>query len=148
MHVGPQALLAILSLQYHIVGFKHLVKGISNSCVPCKKTYAKTSSQLMGQLPVSRVTPTSPFYHTGADFAGPLMVKRGYTRNRTLIKTYVCIFVCMATKAVHIEMVLDLTTERFLAALRRFVARRGCPVNLATDNGSNFVGAEQDLKEM
>ena len=148
MHVGPRALLAILSLQYHIVGFKQLVKGISNRCVSCQKAYARTNSQVLGQLLASRVTPTSPFHHTGADFAGPLMVKRGFTRNRTLVKTYVCVFVCMVTKAVHLEMVTDLTSEAFLAALRRFIGRRGCPETLATDNGSNFVGAQNELREM
>ena len=59
----------------------------------------------MGQQPASRVTPTSPFHRTGADFAGPIMVKRGYTRARTLVKTYICVFICMATKAVHLEVV-------------------------------------------
>jgi len=148
MHVGPQALLAILSLQYHIVGFKQLVKGVSNQCVPCKKAYSRTHFQVMGQLPASRVTSTSVFHHTGADFAGPLMMKRGFTRNRTLVKVYVCLFVCMATKAVHLEMVTDLTSEAFLAALRRFISRRGCPETLTTDNGSNFVGAQKELKDL
>ncbi len=141
MHAGPQALLAILSLRYHIIGFKNLVKGISNQCVSCKKAYAKTNSQVMGQLPVNRVTPTSAFHHTGADFAGPLMMKRGYTRNRTLV----CVFVFMATKAVHLELVTDLTSEAFLAALRRFIGRRGCPETLATDNGSKFCRSSKRI---
>ena len=58
----------------------------------------------------SRVVPTSPVHHTGADFAGPLKIKRGYTRKTSYIDVYVCVFVCMATKAVHLEMVLNLTT--------------------------------------
>ncbi len=85
-HVGPTALLAILSLQFHVIGAKHLTKSISRSCVRCRRAYARTSTQLMGQLPSSRVTPSSPFHHTGADFAGPIMVKRGYTRARVLEK--------------------------------------------------------------
>ncbi len=148
LHVGPTALLALMSLRYHVIGFKHLTKGVSRACVRCRKVYAKTSTQLMGQLPPNRVTPTTPFHHTGADFAGPIMVKRGYTRAHILEKVYLCVFVCMATKAVHIEVVRDLTTEGFLAALRCFVARRGCPETLATDNGTNFVGAQRELKEI
>ena len=148
LHVGPTALLALMSLRFHIIGFKHLTKGVSRACVRCRKVYAKTTTQLMGQLPASRVTPSSPFHHTGVDIAGPILVKRGYTRARTLEKTYICVFVCMATKAVHLEVVRDLSTEGFLAALRCFVARRGCPETLASDNGTNFIGAQKELKEL
>ncbi len=85
LHVGPSALLAILSLRFHVIGVKHLAKSVSRACVRCRKTYSRTTTQLMGQLPATRVTPTSPFHHTGADFAGPIMIKRGYTRARTLV---------------------------------------------------------------
>ena len=102
----------------------------------------------MGQLPSCCIIPSSPFTHTGADFAGPLKVKRGYTCKPTYMDVYVCVFVCMATKAVHLEIVLNLTTADFLAALRRFVARRGCPETLATDNSPNFIGAQRDLKRL
>ena len=148
LHVGPTALLALLSLQYHIIGVKYLSKTVSRSCVRCKNVYARTYTQLMGQLPPSRVVPTSPFHHTGADFTGPIMVKRGYTRVRTLVKTYICVFICMATKAAHLEVVRDLSSDGFLAALRCFVARRGCPETLATDNGTNFIGAQRELKDL
>ncbi len=148
LHVGPTALLALVSSQYHIVGAKNLTKSISRACVRCKKVYARTCTQQMGQLPANRVTPTSPFNHTGADFAGPIMVKRGYTRACTLEKTYICVFICMATKAVHLEIVRDLSSAGFLAALRCFVARRGCPATLTTDNGTNFIGAQKELKEL
>ena len=100
----------------------------------------------MGQLPFSRVTPSSPFHHTGADFASPIMVKRGYTRARILEKSYICVFICMPTKAVHLEVVRNLSAEGFLAALRCFVARRGCPETLATDNGTNFRGAQKGVE--
>ena len=74
------------------------------------------------------------------------MVKRGYTRARTLEKTYICLFICMATKAVHLEVVRDLSSAGFLAAVRCFVACRGCPETLTTDNGTNFIGAQKELK--
>ena len=148
LHVGHRALLGILSLQFHIVGAKQLTKGISRACVRCRKTYARTATQVMGQLPASRVIPISPFHHTGADYMGPLKIKRGYTCKTSSIDVYVCVFVCMATKAVHLEMVLNLTTSDFFAALRQFVAQRGCPETLATDNGSNFVGAQRELQRI
>ena len=125
---------------------KNLTKSVSRTCIRCKKVYARTCTQQIGQLPANRVTPTSPFNHTGADFAGPIMVKRGYTRARTLEKTYICLFICMATKAVHLEVVRDLSCAGFLAALRCFIARRGCPETLTTDNGTNFIGAQKELK--
>ena len=102
----------------------------------------------MVQLPFSRVTTSSPFHHTGADFAGPKMVKRGYTRARLFEKSYICVFICMATKAVHLEVVRNISAEGFLAALRCFVVRRGCPETLATDNGTNFRDAQKELKDL
>lgn len=75
IHISLTTLLAILSLQFHVIGVKHLVKSVSRACVLCRKAYAQTSTQLMGQLPTIRVVPTSSFHHTGADFAGPIMVK-------------------------------------------------------------------------
>ena len=95
LHVGPTALLALMTLQFHVIGAKHLTKGVSRSCVRCRKVYTRTNKQLMGQLPASRVIPTAPFQHTGADFVGPIMVKRGYTRARMLEKltsAFLCVW--------------------------------------------------------
>ena len=124
-----------MTLQFHVIRAKLHTTSIFRTCVRCRKVYAQ---QLMGQLPATRVTPSAPFQHIRADFARPIMVKRGYTRAQTPENTYICLFVCMATKAVHLEIVWHLYSESFLAALRCFVAHRGCPTTLATDNGSNF----------
>ncbi len=113
------------------------------SCITCSKTSAITQQQMMGQLPASRVTPSAPFNHTGMDFAGPFIIKKGHTRRPVYLKAYACLFVCFSTKAVHIELVSDLTSEAFFAALKRFVARRLCPTHFQSDNGSNFVGAAE-----
>ena len=74
--------------------------------------------------------------------------KKGHTRRPVYLKTYACIFICFVTKASHIELVSDLISKSFLAALKRFVSRRGCPTHLQSDNGSNFVGASNMLKEI
>jgi len=88
------------------------------------------------------------FSRVGLDYAGPLQIKLGYVRKLTVLKAYVCIFVSLTIKAVHLELVSDLTTEAFIAALRRFIARRGKPSLLWSDHGSNFVGAVSELKEL
>ncbi len=96
MHAGPQALFAILSLGYHIIGFKNLVKGISNQCVSCKKAYAKTNSQVMGQLPVNRVTLTSAFHHTSywSRFCWPTDdEERIHTQSHT--SESICLCICL-----------------------------------------------------
>ena len=102
----------------------------------------------MGQLPASRTTPSPPFNTTGIDYAGPFTIKKGHTRKPVLLKAYLAIFICFSTKAVHLEVVSDLTTEAFLAALKRFISRRGLPTDIHSDNGTNFVGARNDLQEL
>ena len=81
------------------------------------------------------------------DYAGPIAVKYGPVRRPTVIKAYICIFVSLTVKAVHLESVSDLTTEAFIASLRRFIARRGKPSLIWSDHGTNFVGAARELKE-
>lgn len=102
----------------------------------------------MGDLPKSRVRSTAPFASTGIDFCSPFNIKEKKYRNRNRIKVDVCIFVCMAIKAVHLEVVSDLSTDGFLAALGRFIARQGIPERVYSDNGTNFKGANNHLKEL
>ena len=83
---------------------------------------------------------------TGVDFVGPITL--GHTMKPTYVKAYVCVFVSLTTKAVHLELVSDLSTEAFLAALRHFVARCGCPCKILSDNGTNFVGANHELQKL
>jgi len=102
----------------------------------------------MGQLPLQRITPDVVFENVGIDYAGPLYLKRGSVRKPTILKSYVCVFVSMSIKAVHLELVSDLSTEAFIACLRRFIARRGKPSSIWSDHGSNFIGANRILKEL
>ncbi|XP_049290621.1 uncharacterized protein LOC125767774 isoform X1 [Anopheles funestus] len=103
--------------------------------------------QQMGDLPTCRVTAAPTFQRVGLDFAGPIMLKSGI-RRVTATKGYVCLFVCMVTKAIHLEAVENLSTGAFLAALRRFVSRRGIPEEIYSDNATNFVGAKHELREL
>ena len=102
----------------------------------------------MGQLPAERLSPDLAFSKVGLDDAGPLHIKLGNTRKPTIVKAYACLFVSLSVKAIHIEVVSDLTTAAFIAAPRRFVARRGKPTLIWSDNGTNFVGASRELKEL
>lgn len=147
-HAGPQLLIASLRQHYWIPRAKQTVKSIIHKCLPCFKLKVTTTQQLMGQLPSARVQPSRPFLNTGTDFAGPFHVKQGLVRSKTTIKCYIAIFVCLATKAIHLELVTGLTSDAFIAALRRFTARRGKCLHLFSDNGTNFVGANNELKEL
>ena len=100
----------------------------------------------MGQLPGER-TPGSVFNHAGVDYAGPVYIKYGFIRKPTTVKAYICVFVSLSVKAIHLELVSDLTTEAFIASLRRFIARRGKPLSIWSDHGTNFVGAARERKE-
>ena len=136
-HCGPTMLLSTVGQKFHIVGARRASRSTCSSCTVCRKASATGSQQLMGQLPSARVTAGHPFSTTGVDYAGPFQIKLGRVRRPVMVKAYLAIFVCLATKAAHIEVVSDATTEAFLAALRRFIARRGLPSHLHSDHGSN-----------
>ena len=138
-HAGPQLLMASLREKYWIPRIRDVVKTVIRHCLTCYKFKVKASQQLMGQLPLIRIQPARPFTTTGVDYAGPIMLRLGSTRSKQTSKGYVALFVCFVTKAVHIEVVTSLTTEAFLADLRRFVARR-------EDRGSSIPTAEPIFK--
>ncbi|CAK1597985.1 unnamed protein product [Parnassius mnemosyne] len=102
----------------------------------------------MGDLPEVRVTPSRPFLHAGVDFAGPLQILTTRGRGIKTNKAYICIFICMATKAIHLELVGDMSTNAFLGAFKRFIARRGKYSHIWSDQGSNFIGANRELKDL
>ena len=89
-----------------------------------------------------------PFLNTGIDVCGPFMIRIGAKESKRTSKAYIAVFICLTTSAVHLEVVSDLSTEAFMADLRRFTSHRGTPVNIYSDNGTNFVGASNQLKEL
>ena len=137
-HCGPSLLLCHTGIKMHIVGARRLTRTICSSCITCRKVSPMPQPQLMGQLPAARVNPTAAFTHTGIDFAGPFCLKLGHTRRPVKIKAYVCVFVCLTYKAVHLEVVSDLTTPAFKASLDRFVSRRNKPQHIYTYNGAEL----------
>ena len=145
LHIGPQGLLANMRSEFWPLRGRDNARKIVHLCQKCFRARPIPLQQPMGQLPKQRVTPSKPFSITGVDFAGPIQVRTGL-RKIVLVKAYIAVFVCMATKAVHLELVSSLTSEAFLAALRRFTSRRGLPSQIWSDNGTNFVGARKELR--
>lgn len=116
--------------------------------VKCFRTKPKINNPFMGSLPQERLVQNSPFTITGVDYAGPIFIRDNIGRGCKTIKGYISLFVCFSTRAIHLELVTQLTTEAFLAALRRFIARRGKPTVIHSDNGTNFLGARNALREL
>lgn len=146
LHSGPQHTLFSLRKRYWIINGKNMVRHIIRSCLKCFRTNPTKPKHIMGQLPSYRVNITSPFTHTGVDYAGPFIIKGDSPRSKIKYKAYLALFVCMATKSLHLELVRSLSTEDFIAALKRFIARRGKPAAIYSDNGTNFVGAHNEFR--
>ncbi|KAH8410531.1 hypothetical protein KR222_007552, partial [Zaprionus bogoriensis] len=119
LHAGPRALLAHIRLQYWPIGGRKTVSSVVSKCIICFKAKPRLVEHMMADLPKDRVSATSTFMVTGLDFCGPFHYK-SEIRNRAPIKTYICVFICFATKAVHLELAQDLSTPTFLSALKRF----------------------------
>ncbi|XP_036346924.1 uncharacterized protein LOC118756260 [Rhagoletis pomonella] len=147
LHAGPQSLLASIRLQYWPVGGRKTVNRVINKCIRCFHVKPKLMEHLMGNLPSERVQCNRAFLITGVDFCGPFFYNSD-VRNRPPGKCYVCIFICFVTKAVHLELVKDLSTSSFIAALNRFICMRGRPQTIWSDNATNFVGAKNELLEL
>lgn len=148
LHAGPQQVLASLREAYWPLSARSSVRKVIHECVQCFRARPKQAPVLMGSLPEERTSPSYAFQFTGTDYAGPFLIKDRKGRGARISKCYVCIFVCFSTKAVHIELVSDLSTEAFILALRRFVSRRSMPSKIFSDNGTNFVGAHSRLREL
>nr|CAH7748491.1 unnamed protein product [Callosobruchus chinensis] len=148
LHAGYQSILSTLRQRFWPLGGRQTVRRAINKCLTCFRIKPNLLIRKMADLPAERVTQNRPFVVVGMDFAGPFSIKDGRLRNRAIIKAYLCIFICFSTKAVHLEAVTDLSTDSFLNALNRFVARRGLPNVLYSDNATNFVGAHRKLSKV
>lgn len=148
LHGGPMLVLNHLRTKYWVISGKTLVKAFVRKCVTCKRYSRAAQTQLMGQLPSSRVIPARPFRNSGVDFAGPVNIRASKGRGHHSYKGYICLFVCMVSKAIHLEAVSDLSAQGFIAGFKRFVGRRGVVSDIWSDNGTNFVGAAKELRHL
>lgn len=140
-HAGVNSTLYSVREFYWPIDGRNVTRHVIRKCIKCFRAKPRESEYIMGLLPKKRVSFSRPFLHTGVDFCGPFYTKEFRVRNRTKIKTYVVVFVCFTTKAIHSELANDLSTDAFLACLKRFFSRRGIAQSMHSDNGTNFVGA-------
>ena len=146
MHAGVQGTMHYIRQRYWIPRLRQLTRAALSKCVLCHRFNARPLEQLMAPLPAVRIRPTPPFQHTGVDYAGPVKLIAWAQRRKVDLNGYVALFVCMATRAVHLEAVTDMTTEAFMAAYRRLASRRGNVQTFYSDNGTNFVGASREME--
>ncbi|XP_074040766.1 uncharacterized protein [Leptinotarsa decemlineata] len=143
-HHGQEMVVNNLRMGFWILRMRQAVRSAWNSCQHCKNQRALPRIPMMGQLPPCRIEPTiRAFIKTGVDYFGPLEVSVKRSRE----KRYGVIFTCMITRAIHLEIAHDLSTNSFINVLRQFGCRRGFPEELYSDNGENFIGAEKEISQ-
>lgn len=140
-HAGVGTTLQHLRGKYWILQGRRAVRKVIKGCGRCKRFAAKAVQTPPVPLPLDRIKTVATFQVTGVDLAGPLYLKDGS-------KSWICLFTCAVYRAVHLELVTSLSTECFLLALRRFIARRGRPHIVYSDNGTNFTGANNLLQDL
>ncbi|XP_055614994.1 uncharacterized protein LOC129761301 [Toxorhynchites rutilus septentrionalis] len=129
------------------VNGKAIVNLVCRKCPQCFRQNPVPVTQPVGQLPQPRTEPSRAFTVVGVDYCGPVYTKPAHRRAAPR-KAYIAVFVCFTSKAIHLELVCDLSTEAFIAALRRFIAHHGMPTEIHSDNGTNFQGANNTLAEL
>lgn len=137
----------MLSARFWIPGAREEIRDCERACMVCRRRKVQPASQVMAPLPAVRAEMSlRAFTNISVDFAGPFLTKQG--RGKARFKRYLCLFACMNTRAVHLEMAYGLDTDSFLNAFYRMTSRRGFPVQVISDNGTNFVGAEKELRNL
>ena len=149
LHSGIRDTLNAIRQKYWILKGRSVVKRVLRPCIVCKWVDGTAYKHAIApSLPNSRVEDAPPFTSTGVDFAGPLLVKNNDDRKDALRKTYICLFTCFTTRAVHLELVEDLNVHTFLMAFRRFCARKGTPKLVISDNAKTFKAAAKEVREI
>lgn len=142
-HSGREHTMATLRNDFWIPKCRRLVDKIIHNCVVCRRNNWRPTQQRQASLPADRVAPgKAPFATTGMDCFGPFLVKQG----RKQFKRWGCLFTCMATRAIHLEVLASLDADALLNSVMRFAARRGMPERIRSDNGTNMVKADKELR--
>ena len=143
-HSGRQHVLSMMREKFWVIKANSAVRRVLSRCVDCQKRQGRVGEQQMADLPEVRLDVNKPpFSSTGLDYFGPFLVKRGRAR----VKRYALLFTCLTTRASHIEVSYSLDTDSFLSGVNRFIARRGKPKIIYSDNGGSFVRGEREIRE-
>ena len=143
-HTSHEAIINTIRGKFYISKLRVLYKTVRKSCQICRNNYATPDVPQMAQLPAARLAAFErPFTFTGIDFFGPILVTVGRRKE----KRYGVLFTCLTVRAIHLEIAHSLDTSSCVMAIRNFVARRGSPKDIYTDNGTNFQAAEKALRE-
>ncbi|XP_026101210.1 uncharacterized protein LOC113072449 isoform X1 [Carassius auratus] len=143
-HPGPDRVFAEIRRKYWVLRGRAAIRILQHACTECQRLRAKPTFPKMADLPVARLRLYKPAFHsTGMDCFGPFLVKIG----RRVEKRWGILYKCLTTQALHVDLLNSLDTDSFLMSLRRFIARRGSPVELLSDQGTNFRGGERELCE-
>nr|XP_022908199.1 uncharacterized protein LOC111419605 [Onthophagus taurus] len=148
LHPGQRTLQALVMQQYWIIAARSVIHRVVSRCFRCFRCKSRSYVPWMADLPSFRLAQVKAFSTVAVDFAGPIFTTISRHRGSRSTKSYICVFVCTSTKAIHLELVSDLSTEAFIAALRRFQSRRGQCTLILSDQGTNFVGAYNRLRQM
>ena len=146
-HGGTNQTLCHLSDRFWLISAREAIRDWERECMECRRRKVSPANQVMAPLPELRTRKSlRAFSETSVDYAGPFITKQG--RGKTREKRYLCLFTCLATRAVHLELSYSLSTDSFLNAFFRMASRRGLPQDILSDNGTNFVGANNVLQEL
>ena len=146
-HLGCAATVSRIRSKYWIVGVRKVVNTIINNCVQCKIKFKRVSEQIMSPLPLERIKPSPPFLNVGIDYFGPYAI-RGEVQKRTRGKGYGVLITCLSCRAVHVDIAHDYSTNGFMQVYRRFIALRGSPQKIYSDQGTCLIGASNELKDI
>ncbi|XP_058828197.1 uncharacterized protein LOC131688063 [Topomyia yanbarensis] len=143
-HANRETIINEIRQRFEIPKLRVLMATVGRNCMVCRIRGAKPQPPPLSLLPDARLAAfIRPFTYVGLDYFGPLYVRLG----RSNVKRWIALFTCLTIRAIHLEVVHSLSTESCVMAVRRFVARRGAPAEIFTDNGTNFQGASRQLKE-
>ena len=145
-HIGVASTVAKTRSNFWIIGARKLVKSIISKCYGCRYRLKCIASQVMSPLPEERLKPAPVFHTTGIDYFGPFLLQ-GEVQKRTRRKGYGVIFTCFVSRAIYLDVTPDYSTDSFLQVLRRFATMRGWPAKFYSDQGTQLVGASNELKE-
>ena len=144
LHAGQNHILEHFREKFWIPNGRSAVRKVVRSCMTCKKQRAATMEQMMSALAAFRATAFEPgFTYKGVDYFGHLKVKKG----RSVVKRWGAILTCINPRAIHLELATSFEADCFINVFRRFVNRRGPPKVMYSDNGTNFVGAEREIRQ-